>query len=305
MAFRAQFAVSLLVFISYFSHAEITVPTTPSVTAPVRIVTTIKPIGLIANDIANGLATVDVLLPDNASPHDYALKPSDIKTLRQADMVFWVGSEIEPFLTKLLSKQPNAVPLIRYPGMNVRHVDAIDDNHGHSHAGLDGHIWLGPEQSKVIAKAVAVTLMKKDPKNAAIYQKNLDNFIVEVEKTQLAIQSGLNAQPVKGYVLFHDGYGYFESAFGLKPTGHITVSPERKAGARTLVAIRASLQQQQAQCVFSESQFNPAVIASMTKGTDAKVVMVDPMAKDLNLSQHRYVDFLTALANSYQRCFRD
>lgn len=321
MTFRASFLVGSMGFFSVFScvaqNAIAQDALKQKSAEKISIVTTIKPLALIANDISGGRASVDILLPDNASPHDYALKPSDIKTLSRATLIFWVGPEIEPFLTKLLSEKPNAVPLITYPGMPVRHVDNSAEHKGHdhkghdhkgeddhSHEGVDGHIWLGPDQSLVIAKAIATGLIEKDPQNEAFYRKNLDRFIKEVQRTRTEIQFKLNALPSKGYVLFHDGYGYFESAFGLKPTGYITVSPERKAGARTLLTIRTDLQKKKAQCVFSESQFNPAIIKSMTKGTGAKVVMLDPMAKDLSLNTHRYVDFLAALGESYQACFR-
>ncbi|MEZ8142217.1 zinc ABC transporter substrate-binding protein [Enterovibrio norvegicus FF-162] len=271
------------------------------------IVTTIKPLGLIAHDIAGDLATVDVLLPDNASPHDYALKPSDIRKLRSADLVVWVGPEVELFLEKVLSGQPNTLRLTTYEGMPVRHYgeDSHEkhDDHGHRHDGIDGHIWLGPDQSKVIAKAIKNALSQRDPAHAADYQANYDKFLAEVTQAQTSIAKSLDASSSKGYFLFHDAYGYFESAFGLKPTGHLTINPDRKPGARTLVSIRSALMEDQAQCVFSEPQFNPGLVKSVVKGTQAKVVLLDPMAQDMSLADNHYVDFLNALGNSYADCF--
>ena len=301
----------------------------PSLAKPL-IVTSIKPIGLIAQDIAGDLAFVDVLLSENASPHDYALKPSDIQLLQSASLVFWVGPEVESFLTKVLKKNPQAVQLTAYPGMPLRQYaskgghDHEEEEKGHSHdTGVDGHIWLGTLQSKVIAKAMASKLIEIDPENKASYEKNLAFFIKEVDEVQKEIQETLDRLKVlpstpslltasskkhppskqKGYFLFHDGYGYFEAVFNLKPSGHITLTPERKAGARTLVAIRTALKNKEAVCVFSESQFNPATVESVTKGTQTKVVLLDPMGQNLTLKKHRYVDFLKAIGKSYQVCF--
>ena len=64
------------------------------------VVTSIRPLGFIAAAIADGVMPTQVLLPDGASPHDYALKPSDIKRLRDADLVVWIGPEMESFLVK-------------------------------------------------------------------------------------------------------------------------------------------------------------------------------------------------------------
>ncbi len=109
--------------------------------SPLSIVTTIKPLALIVNDIAGPRANVDVLLPTNASPHDYALKPSDIKKLKTADMVVWVGPELELFLEKVLLRQKNTLQLTNYEGMPVMY---YGDEEGHvrrskpnCHRGMD------------------------------------------------------------------------------------------------------------------------------------------------------------------------
>ncbi|MEZ9525822.1 zinc ABC transporter substrate-binding protein ZnuA [Enterovibrio norvegicus] len=277
--------------------------------SPLSIVTTIKPLALIVNDIAGEEANVDVLLPTNASPHDYALKPSDIKKIKTADMVVWVGPELELFLEKILLTQKNALQLTNYDGMPVMYYGEQEghddhDHHGHDHAGIDGHIWLGPEQSKVIAEAVREYLARKDPQNAAEYKNNYDKFVAEISQTQQVLTDNFAAIENKGYFLFHDAYGYFESAFGLSPRGHFTVDPERKPGARTLVTIRTTLQNKEAQCVFTEPQFNPSLIKSVTKGTGVKLVELDPMAQDLDLNTQGYKDFLLSLGSSYLECFQ-
>ncbi|WP_255555624.1 zinc ABC transporter substrate-binding protein ZnuA [Enterovibrio paralichthyis] len=272
------------------------------------LVTTIKPIGLIAKDIAGDNATVDVLLPDNASPHDYSLKPSDVKKLRQADRVFWVGPEMELFLSNTLENADNAVRLTDFPGMPVLSYDGNEsdhDHHGHDHdhEGIDGHIWLGPEQAKVVARAVYENLVHLDPEHKDAYTENLNLFNGQVDDASTKIAQQLAQSPKGGYFLFHDAYGYFEKSFGLKPLGHLTVNPDRKPGAKTLVKIRNAIKDGQASCVFSEPQYNPAMVESLVNGTNANVVLLDPMAKNLTLKKNHYADFLNALGQSYTACF--
>ncbi|CZF79981.1 High-affinity zinc uptake system protein ZnuA precursor [Grimontia celer] len=276
-----------------------------------NLVTTIKPLGLIANDIAGNHANVEVLLPDSASPHDYALRPSDLKKISAADAVFWVGPELELFLEKLLGDADNAVRLTTYPGMPVRYFDEgahghdDHDHHGHSHDGIDGHIWLGPDQSIVIAQAVKDKLVKLDPSHAKDYESNYARFKADLESAKSSLETRLSAIDNKGYFLFHDAYGYFEDAFKLNSLGHLTINPERKPGAKTLVAIRGAIKKGQAQCVFSEPQFNPAMVSTLVKGTDAKVLVLDPMATDLKVETNQYVDFLNQLGSQYLACFSE
>lgn len=269
------------------------------------IVTTIKPIGLIANDIAGGLANVDVLLPDNASPHHYALRPSDLKKMGKADIIVWVGPEIETFLAKLLTNKANALQLTKYPQMPLRYYGSDEHHHDSDHSDVDGHLWLGPEQSKIIAQAIFQKLIAIDPENKAEYKKNLAKFTQDVTKLQNEIKISFQGKfKQKPYFLFHDAYSYFEQAFDLKPLGHLTINPERKPGARTLAKIHEKFKNQQASCIFSEPQFNPSTINALVKNTQVNVQMLDPMANNLNIENHHYVDFLTQLAKSYQDCFK-
>ncbi|WP_150137239.1 zinc ABC transporter substrate-binding protein [Candidatus Enterovibrio altilux] len=273
---------------------------------PMSILTTIKPLALIANEIAGPNARVDTLLPSSASPHDYALKPSDIKKIKIANLVVWTGPELELPLQKILSTQKNALQLTNYPEMPVRYYgeQAGHDHHGHDHSGVDGHIWLGPEQSKVIAKAIAVYLSRIDPANAASYESNYTKFIVGVASTTKNLKVQFANNQHKGYFLFHDAYGYFEDTFGLKSKGYLTVDPARKPGAQTLVSIRTVLQNKEAQCIFTEPQFNSSIVKSVSRGTGVKLIELDPMAINLDVDKQRYKDFLMKLGNSYLDCFQ-
>ncbi len=77
-----------------------------SLPAHANIVASIKPVGFIAAAIAEGVTPVDVLLPDGASEHDYALRPSDAKRLKNADLVVWVGPDMEAFMSKSAAELP-------------------------------------------------------------------------------------------------------------------------------------------------------------------------------------------------------
>ena len=68
--------------------------------ASAAVVTSMKPLGFIAAAIADGVTETQVLLPDGASEHDYSLRPSDVKRLQNADLVVWIGPEMEAFMDK-------------------------------------------------------------------------------------------------------------------------------------------------------------------------------------------------------------
>ncbi|MFQ2006612.1 zinc ABC transporter substrate-binding protein ZnuA [Aeromonas veronii] len=300
-----------------------------AVSLPVRaieVLTSIKPLGFIAAAITDGVSEPKVLLPTGASPHDFSLRPSDIRNINKAGLVVWVGPELEGFMAKPLASHPHALALTQVEGMplfNYATQDSHDshdhDDHehaahehgdreqdegheGHHHEGVDPHIWLGPTQAKVIAKAIASELGKLDPANQARYSSNLAAFDAKVDAKDKMIAGQMKAVNQKGYFVFHEAYGYWERHYGMSSKGHFTVSPERRPGAKTLVDIRKALEEKQASCIYAEPQFSPAVIESVARNTGAKVLLLDEVGEQVKLGPDGYPQFMQQLADAFAQC---
>ncbi len=301
-----------------------------AVSLPVRaleVLATIKPLGFIAAAITDGVSEPRVLLPTGASPHDFSLRPSDIRSINDADLVVWIGPELEGFMTKPLAKHPHALTLTQVPGMPLfnyvtqeshndhdheheahAHGDhdegheGYEGHEGHHHEGVDPHLWLGPTQAKVIAKAIATELGKQDPANQARYAANLAAFDAKVDARDEVIAGQMKAVNQKGYFVFHEAYGYWERHYSMSSKGHFTVSPERRPGAKTLVEIRKALEEKQARCIYAEPQFSPAVIESVARNTGAKVLLLDEVGEGVPLGPYSYLQFMQQLADAFAQC---
>ncbi|KKI42425.1 zinc ABC transporter substrate-binding protein ZnuA [Hafnia alvei] len=307
--------------------------------AQAAVLTSIRPLGFIASAIADGVTTTEILLPDGASPHDYALKPSDIKRLREADLVVWVGPEMEAFLTKPVQQLENNknLMLTGLPAVHSLLMAGDDDDdhdhkahaaesnvekseksathnvtngaetgseehHDHDHGQYNLHIWLSPAIAKQIAIAIHDKLLLQSPQNKDKLDVNLRKFEEQLEQTEKNV--GMMLRPVqgKGYFVFHDAYGYFEKTFGLTPLGHFTVNPEIQPGAQRLHQIRTQLVEQKAVCVFAEPQFRPAVISAVAQGTKVRQGTLDPLGSAIALGADSYMRFLTQLSQQYSSC---
>lgn len=107
------------------------------------VVTSIKPIHSIASAVMEGVGTPHVLIDGASSPHGYALKPSQAFLLQGADVVFWVGPELAPSLTKpieTMAKNAEAIELIKAPGIHQLDIreGASFEAHDHGHEDGDG-----------------------------------------------------------------------------------------------------------------------------------------------------------------------
>ncbi|CAM4017056.1 zinc ABC transporter substrate-binding protein ZnuA [Vibrio neonatus] len=277
----------------------------------IEVVSSIKPIHLITQEIMTNIGTSSALLGTAMSPHDYSLRPSDVKKLRNADLVIWFGPDLESFMTSVVKDQSNTLAISTISGLDLRHFAEGHEHHhdhgaheGHHHGNTDPHFWLGPKQAAVAAKAIASRLIELDPDNAARYNVNLDNFLNNLQLTTTEISTKLRSVKGHGYFVFHDAYGYFEDYFGLNHLGHFTVSPERKPGAKTLIEIKTRLAKGDVHCVFSEPQYTPAVIETVTRGSHVNTGVLDPLATDVEERPGAYFAFLKQLSQQFETCLK-
>ena len=121
------------------------------VNAEVKVVTSIKPLHSLASYLMDGVGKPDLIVDGYASPHGFSMKPSHAKMLQNADLIFWVGEDLENFLEKPLesiAKKAEKIELIEIKGLNVlkfreRNIfdehDDHDDHDGHAKKKKDEH----------------------------------------------------------------------------------------------------------------------------------------------------------------------
>nr|WP_241578724.1 zinc ABC transporter substrate-binding protein ZnuA [Rosenbergiella nectarea] len=297
--------------------------------AQADVVTSIKPLGFIAAAIADGVTPVTVVLPDGASEHDYALRPSDVRRIKNADLLVWVGPEMESFITRSASQLAanKNLELSALPVIQSHLVGEVEDDHdhsssptntlqsvkssdgemsdSHSHRGTYNlHIWLSPEIALMSATAIHDRLVQSMPAQKTKLDSNLSKFKASLKDADEHIRQQLNAVKDKRYYVFHDAYTYFEQHYGLSPLGYFTVNPEIQPGAQKLNEIRTQLTEHKAQCVFAEPQFRPAVIDAVSRGTKVQKGTLDPLGSNISLSQDSYVKFLSQLSSQYVSCLK-
>ena len=273
----------------------------------------ITPLHSLVAGVMEGVASPQRLLPDGASPHTYAMRPSDMRKLNTADIVFWIGGGLETFLERplhtlggrtdriaLLDLQDlHRLPL-RKGGRWETHARATNDHH--REPGVDPHIWLDPTNAAVMVEHIVQALSTHDSANAARYRTNgaaLKKRLAALDGEIDLLLSPVRAEP---YVVFHDAYQYFEARYGLRPVGAITVDPSVMPGARRLREIRDTIAQLQARCVFTEPQFRPALVETVIEGTTASSAVLDPLGSGIEAGPEAYFELMRGMAESVRGC---
>jgi zinc transport system substrate-binding protein len=300
--------------------------------ADIKVVASIKPIHSLASYLMNGVAKPDLIVDGYASPHGFAMKPSHAKMLQNADLIFWVGEDVENFLEKPLgsiAKKAEKIELMQIKGLQVlkfreRNIFDDHDDHGHddhdkkedhdshakkedhddherhAHGEFDPHIWLDPINAKVILNEMVEHLIENDPKNEAKYKSNLDEALKDIDKLTIDVMTELSNSVSS--IVFHDAYQYFEKRFNVNILGAFTVNTDVMPGAEQLAEIREIIEHDKVACVFSEPQFNPDIIKAVAKDMNIKTGVIDPLGATLNPGKDLYFSLIKNMSASFKGC---
>ena len=327
---KLSFALSILSILTFFTPAN----------AELKVVTSIKPIHSLASYLMDGIGKPELIVDGYGSPHGFSMKPSHAKMLQNADLIFWVGEDLENFLEKPLksiAKKAEKIELIEIKGLNVLkfrernifdehdhdhddhgkkeddHDDHGHDDHGkkeddhddhghegHGHGEFDAHIWLDPINAKAMLNEMAEHLIENDPKNEAKYKSNLDKALKEIDKLTIEVMTDLNNSVSS--IVFHDAYQYFEKRFNVNVLGAFTVNADVMPGAEQLAEIREIIEHDKVACVFSEPQFNPDIINAVAKDMKIKTGVLDPLGATLDPGKDLYFKLIRNMSASFKGC---
>jgi len=286
-----------------------------------QVAVSIKPIHSLVAAVMEGVSTPSLIVKGTGSEHGYALRPDDARILASADIVFWVGPQMEAFLQRpldTLSDKALKIELGEAPG--VEHVAMREggtfeahshDDEGHDHAHAHGHdhdheedlhIWLDPVNAKAVLAEIARVLAATDPENAETYQGNAAEYAKRLDALVVKIDEELASVRGRPFIVFHDAYHYFEERFDIHAAGSITVSTAQSPSAQRVAEIRDKVRELKAACVFSEPQFESRLVDTVIEGTDAKTGILDPLGFDIEEGPAHYPQMIENIANSLKQC---
>jgi zinc transport system substrate-binding protein len=293
-----------------------------------KVVVTIKPIHSLVAAVMAGAGEPRLLIDGAASPHTFALKPSDARALNEADAIFRVSAGLETFLSRILHSLPKSVRVItldEVPGLvrhSLREGGAFDgqagraermrdsQHHvGHSHAvaagggrARDVHLWLDPDNAKLMTHHIAEVLATEMPERATLFRANAAAVATRLDALSTELEHAVRPLRELRYVVFHDAYQYFERRYGLSPVGSVTISPDLAASAKRLTELRNRMKALNVACVFAEPQFEPKLVQTVIEGTKARSGTLDPLGADVQPGADLYFIVMRGLATGLRSC---
>ncbi len=294
-------------------------PVSSAALADVDVVVTSKPIHALVASVMQGIGTPALLVGGTASPHSYAMKPSDAQKVNTADVFFRVSEALEPFTGKVVASLPKSVRVVSLaeaPGLKLLDrreggaFESDDHGHGHDHAKHDDHdheqhdphVWLDPDNAKAMVRQIADVLAEIAPDKAAAIKSNAEAELARIDSLSAELERELKPLAGKPFIVYHDAYQYLENRFGLTAVGSLTVSPDAAPSGRRLRALRKKITTAKAECVFAEPQFEARVNKSVVEGTKARSGTLDPEGTQLTPGPELYATLMRNLAQNLKSC---
>lgn len=287
-----------------------------------RVITDIPPVyGLVAS-VMGDLGAPVLLLEQGAGAHDFQLRPSQMGDIASADLAVWIGPPMTPWMARALDGGGAAMTSLQLLDVDGTYLqefgakDAHDHDHdhahddaaevskddGHDHSGTDPHAWLDPSNAAPWLDAIAAALSHRDPDNAATYAANAAAAKAEIAALDGEIAAALAPVRDKGFVAYHDAYGYFAAHYGLAYRGAVALGDATTAGAAHLREVQETLAEGVV-CVFPEGQHDSSLLTQLVEGTGVKAgAALDPEGATLTPAPSNYADVLRNLTAALTGC---
>jgi len=301
-----------------------------------QVAVDIAPVHSLVTRVMDGVGAPNLVIQVGASPHEYNLRPSEAQALQDANLVFWIGSDLTPWLADAIQTlAPNAsmTALLESEGTielefresalfeahahgdhdEDKHADHDDhDDHDEDkhadhddhddHGAHDPHAWLSPQNAKTWLNVIASKLSAADPKNAGIYFSNAATARTEIDA--LIAEVNLTLEPVRGmnFIVFHDAYQYFENDFDFPASGAISIGDASDPSPARIQEIQGRISNEGIDCVLAEPQFNPGLVATVMDGSEAKTGILDPLGAGLQPGAKLYPELIRNLSKALTNC---
>ena len=296
-----------------------------------QVAVDIAPVHSLVARVMDGVGTPDLIIQPGASPHEYSLRPSEAAALQNANLVFWIGPDLTPWLTdtiKTLAPDAAVTALMEVDGtikLEFRegalfeahaheddddHVDEAHDDHddeetgheGHGQGAHDPHAWLSPQNAMTWLNVIAGQLSAADPDNAGAYFTNAAAGRTEMEALIGEVIATLDPVRDGQFLVCHDAYQYFEMDFDFPASGAISIGDASDPSPARIAEIQDRIAEQGIDCVLAEPQFNPGLVATVLDGTEAGTGMLDPLGSDLEPGPALYSQLIRNLSTALAGC---
>ncbi len=240
-----------------------------------KVVATVYPLYVTALNIARDVPGVqlDVLIPSSAGcGHDYQLTTEDMRRVEGANLLLYVGLDLEGYLPNIQAAYPD-LPMLP-TSVNF---EPLEEHH----EGLDGeehenpHVWMDPQIVMETAKEIARYFSSVDEANSALYQQNLDAYLAKLTELDTSIETMFAGVENKTAVAYHGGFSYFARRYGFTVAEDIAHSEDEQPSSGRVAEIIELMKAENIPMLWLETAEEAELVSPIADETGATALVLD------------------------------
>ncbi len=246
----------------------------------IPVTVSIEPQKYFVERIGGDRVKVNVMVQAGVDPHTYEPKPEQMRSLAGSKAYFSIGGDLEKaWLPRLLAANSRLNIVDTSQGIQKLPMVAHEhENHLEAGETLDSHIWLSPQRAKQQAQTIFQSLVKIDPKHRAEYEKNLTQFLKDIDILDQEIRQQLMSLKQRTFLVFHPEWGYFAKDYNLTM---IAIEVEgNEPSAAELAAIIKKAKANNIKVIFTQPEFSPQTSQAIAQEIGAKVIPISGFSSD-------------------------
>lgn len=279
------------------AHAAVGV----AATIPIRIVTSIPPLAMLASELGGDRVLAHSILPPGADPHTFEPRPSDAVAIADADVVIMLGSSIDDWIGNSIMAPAGSTTVVKLD----RHGDEDhDENGGHSHDGgsHDPHVWLDPAWVRATAvPALHRALAEADPEGAARYGVSARAMAEKLSNLEDDIRESFAGAATHSFIAWHPAWDHFARRFGLHSVGGVGESGGREPSLHAMIAAIRAARAAGVGAVLVEPQVDPRQARVLAGELEVPLRTVDPLGDAWSLDRATYQTLMLFNARAFAK----
>lgn len=290
----------------------------------IQVTVSVPPLAGLLKPLLDESDEIVVLLKPGVSPHGFQLKPSHLKAIQSSDALFSIGTPVDGWIEKTLSRVET--PVIRMSGLEglqtlpirngglwikpiqVAHSEN-EEAHSHAHEAhgyehdaqnqfekkkakwhYDGHIWLSMQNARLFVESAAELIKTLKPMQVESIEQKKQAWLAQLSQLDQDLKAKLTSVKDQPYVVLHDAYQYFEAHYQLNGVGSVRLNPEIAPSLKRVQQLRESISESKIACIFKEPQFPAKRVLAVVRGLDVQLGSLDPMGSFMVGSDSRLVE---------------
>ncbi|MDF9759230.1 zinc transport system substrate-binding protein [Peribacillus simplex] len=245
------------------------------------IYTTVYPLQYFTEAIGGEYVNVKTVYPPGTDEHSFEPSQKDIVKMAESDLFFYIGYNLEGFVTKaqpILSKEGvRTVAVGETVHLNEgEHAYEDEDEHehededSHDHGGVNPHLWLDPIYSIDMAKTIKDELTKKMPEHKDYFNSHFNELSKKLKALDKKLATTIESGRTKKIIVSHSAYGYWEERYGLEQIGVTGLTSSNEPSQKELAKIVTMADKEDLNYVIFEQNISSKLTEIIQKEMGAK-----------------------------------